>query len=250
MLAVAAFLVAGTARAEVVQRGNLRVTVGAELSPKRLPRVGAAPIAVTVGGRIATTDGRLPPQLRSMRIELNRLGRLETTGLPRCRESEIQPASTARALAACRGSLVGQGSFSADVVLGTQQPYPSKGRLLIFNGTYKGRPALLGQIYSAHPFASSFVIPFAIGQRGHGRYGTVLSAELPPAFIRWGYLTGLTMRLGRRYSHDGHSHSVLSAGCPAPEGFPSATFPVARVSFGFQDQTLGAALIGSCGVRR
>src|SRR5262249_10995595 len=152
------------AGAVVVQRGNLRVTVGAELSPRRLPRTGVAPISVTVGGRVATTDGSLPPPLKSIRIELNRQGRLETAGLPRCRKSQIQPASTARALAACRAALVGQGSFSVDVVLGTQQPYPTHGRLLVFNGAYKGKPALLGQIYSAHPFASSFVIPFAIGQ--------------------------------------------------------------------------------------
>jgi hypothetical protein len=94
------------------------------------------------------------------------------------------------------------------------------------------------------------VIPFSIGRLGRGRYGTVLSARLPRAFIKWGHITGLTMRLARRYFHGGHSHSVLSAGCPAPEGVPGATFPVARVSFGFQDQTLGSALIGSCGVRR
>jgi len=248
MLAVAAFLVAGTAQAEVVQRGNLRITVGAELSPRRLPRVGAAPIAVTVGGRIATTDGGLPPQLESLRIELNRHGHLETAGLPRCRESQIQTASTARALAACRGALVGQGDFSVDVVLGTQQPYPTKGRLLVFNGTYKGRPALLGQIYSTHPFAGSFVIPFAIGTLRSGSFGTVLTAKLPPAFIKWGYLTSLTMRLGRSYFHEGRRYSLLSSGCPAPEGFPGATFPLARTSFGFSTQKIGATVTRSCKV--
>lgn len=185
VLAVTALLVVGTAQAEVVQRGNLRVKVGAELSPQRLPRVGTAPIAVTVGGRIATTDGSLPPQLETLRIEFNRHGHLETAGLPRCRESQIQPASTARALAACRAALVGQGDFSVEVVLGTQEPYPTKGRLLVFNGTYKGKPALLGQIYSSHPFANSFVIPFAVGNLPRGRFGTVLTAKLPRAFTNW-----------------------------------------------------------------
>ncbi|MGC1164684.1 MAG: hypothetical protein WA862_01105 [Solirubrobacterales bacterium] len=249
MLAVTAFLVAGIARAEVVQRGNLRITVGAELSPQRLPRAGAAPIAVTVGGRIATTDDGLPPQLKSLRIELNRHARLETAGLPRCRESQIQPASTARALAACRAALVGQGDFSVDVVLGTQQAYPAKGRLLVFNGTYEGRPALLGQIYSAHPFGNSFVIPFAIGKLRRGRFGTTLTAKLPRSFTDWGYLTGLTMRLGRRYLHEGRRHSVLSSGCPAPEGFPGATFPLARASFGFSTQKIGVTLTRSCEAR-
>ena len=248
-LAVAAFLVAGTAQAEVVQRGDLRVTVGAELSPKRLPRTGAAPIAVTVGGQIATTDDGLPPQLKSLRIELNRHGHLETAGLPRCRESQIQPASTASALAACRAALVGQGDFSVDVVLGTQQPYPTKGRLLVFNGTYKGKPALLGHIYSNHPFANSFVIPFAIGTLRHGQFGTVLTAELPRAFVKWGYLTSLTMRLGRSYFHEGRRRSLLSSGCPAPAGFPGATFPLARASFGFSTQKIGVTLTRSCQAR-
>jgi hypothetical protein len=249
MLAVAAFLVAGTARAEVVQRGDLRVTVDAELSPRRLPRVGAAPIAVTVGGRIATTDGGLPPQLESLRIELNRHGHLETVGLPRCRESQIKTASTASALAACRDALVGQGDFSVDVVLGTQQPYPTKGRLLVFNGTYRGRPALLGQIYSARPFANSFVIPFTIGTLGSGAFGTVLTAKFPPAFVKWGYLSSLDIRLGRSYFHEGRRHSLLSSGCPAPDGFPGVTFPLARTSFGFSTQKIDATVTRSCKVR-
>jgi hypothetical protein len=249
MLAVAAFLVAGAAQAEVVQRGNLRVTVGAELSPQRLPRVGAAPIAVTVGGQIATTDGGLPPQLESLRIELNRHGHLETAGLPQCRESQIQTASTASALAACRDALVGQGDFSVDVVLGTQQPYPTKGRLLVFNGTYKGKPALLGQIYSVHPFANSFVIPFTIGTLRSGSFGTVLTAKFPPAFIKWGYLSSLNMRLGRSYLHEGRRHSLLSSGCPAPDGFPGATFPLARTTFGFSTQKIDATVTRSCKVR-
>jgi hypothetical protein len=246
---LATALLAVSARAEVIQEGNLRVSTTGTLAPSRLPRTGAAPIAVGVGGKITTTDGSLPPQLHRMRIELNRHGRLDTAGLPECKVSQIQPASTARALAACRAALVGQGSFSADIVLGTQQPYPTKGRLLVFNGTYKGHPALFGQIYSAHPFATSFVIPFTIGAQPHGSYGTVLSAVLPRAFTAWGYLTGVTMRLGRSYLQGGTRHTLLSASCPAPDGFPGATFPLARVSFGFQRQTLRSTLLGSCRVR-
>ena len=52
-LALSATLLASTAaavRAEVVQKGNLRVTTSGQLAPSRLPRHGAAPIAVTVGG--------------------------------------------------------------------------------------------------------------------------------------------------------------------------------------------------------
>lgn len=248
--AAAVLASSAAAGAEVVQKESLRVTVTGKLSPRRLPRHGTAPIAVTVGGEISTAGGGLPPQLKSLRIELNRHGRLETAGLPECRLAQIQPASTARALAACRSALVGRGSFSVDVVLAGQEPYPTTGRLLVFNGTYRGRPALLGQIYSAHPFANSFVVPFLLHEGGRGRYSITLTATLPRALTGWGHVTGLQMRLARRYSYRGQSHSFISAGCPAPKGFPGALFALARTSFGFVGgHELTTTLIRSCRVQ-
>jgi len=249
---VALALVASTAfaRAEVVQKGTLRVSVSGKLTPQKLPRRGTAPIAVSVGGKFTTADGSLPPPLKTLRIELNRHGRLETRGLPVCRVGQIQPASTARALKACRSALVGRGSFSVDVVLGGQTPYPTKGRLLVFNGVYRGHRALLGQIYSAHPFANSFVIPFAIDERRHGPYGVVLTASLPRSFISWGHVTGLDLRLTRRYAYRGVQRSFVAAGCPAPAGFPGALFPLARTSFGFVGgKHVSSSLTRSCKVR-
>lgn len=241
--------VAAMAHAEITQKGTLRVAFSGELSPRKLPRHGGVPITVDVGGEISTTDGSLPPQLRTLRIELNRHGHLDTRGLPVCRVPAIHPASTAQALRACRSSLVGQGSFSVDAVLSGQEPYPAKGRLLVFNGVYGGRPALLGQIYSTHPFATSFVIPFAIEEQKHGQYGVALTAKLPRALASWGHVTGIEMHLARRYSYRGHSHSFIAAGCPAPPGFPGALFSLARTKFGFSGGAqLTSTLTRSCRV--
>jgi len=251
MLAAVTLLATAAARAEVVQQGNLRVATSGKLSPSRLPRTGAAPIAVTVGGRITTADGTLPPQLKSLRIELNRHGRLETTGLPECRVSQIQPASTARALKACRAARVGKGTFTVDAVLGGSEPYPTTGTLLVFNGSYKGKPALLGQIYAAHPFATSFVVPFVIHRRRGGRSGVALTATVPRALASWGHVTGLQMRLHRVYAYRGKRRSLISAGCPAPKGFSGAVFTLARVQFAFADgRSLDSTLTRSCRVRR
>jgi hypothetical protein len=238
------------AQAEIVGKGTLRLSLSGKLSPRGLPRDGTAPIAVSIGGQVETTDGSAPPQLKTMRIEVNRNGRFDYAGLPICAYSRIQPATTTRALTACRSSLVGKGSFTASITLGGQEPYSTKGRLLVFNGVSGGKPVLFGQIYSPYPFATSFVIVFNVQKIAHGTYGTALSASLPKALGSWGNLTGIEMTLSRRYSIKGVQHSYLSAGCPAPKGFPGATFPLMRSTFGFAGgQTLQSTLIRDCKVR-
>ncbi len=234
LLALAALTAgASLATAAIVQEGTLRVAVQSELKPKRLPRTGAAPISVTVGGQISTGDESLPPQLKTLRIELNRHGRLDDSGLPTCKYGKIQPGSSSRALAACRPALVGKGRFSADIILAGQEPYPTEGKLLVFNSVQGGKPVLYGHIYSAHPFATSFVIAFKLSERKHGAYGAVLSARLPNGMKTWGRLTGLTMTLSRRFHVRGRVHSYLSSGCPAPKGIGRVAFPLARTSFAF-----------------
>lgn len=236
---------------EIAQRGKLRVTATGKISPRSLPRRRLAPIAVSVGGKISTTDGSPPPQLRTFRIELNRHGRLNITGLPTCPYNRIQPASSRRALSACRPALVGQGRFTADISLSGQEPYPTKGRLFVFNGHRKGKPVLLGHIFSRRPFATSFVIVFKVQERRRGRYGTVLTASLPRALGNWGNLTGIEMTLSRRFNHRGVRRSYLSAGCPAPNGFPGAIFPFARASFTFAGaKRLAVSMTERCTVRR
>ena len=250
LLLVALAASAALAPAQVVQKGNLRVHVSGNLSPKKLPRKGTAPISVSVGGEISTTDETLPPRLKTLRIEINRHGRFDYAGLPTCTYSRIQPGSTSRALAACRPALVGRGSFSVDITLAGQETYPTGGKLTVFNGTEHGKPVLYGHIYSPRPFATSFVIVFKLSQRRHGAYGAVLSAQLPKAMKAWGVLTGLNMTLSRRYSAGGKRRSYLSSGCPAPKGFDLASFPLARTSFAFAGgKTIESVLSSTCRAR-
>jgi len=234
----------------ISQKGNLRIKVSGSLAPKRLPRDSAAPISVSVGGEISTTDASLPPQLKALRIELNRHALLDTAGLPICDYSRIQPGSSSHALSQCRSSLLGKGSFTANITLAGQEPYPTKGRLLLFNGVRAGKPVLYGHIYSAKPFATSFVIVFGIEKLRKGTYGTALQAPLPKAMDAWGRLTGLEMTLSRSYSYKGTRHSFISSGCPAPKGFSKAPFRLARASFAFDGGTkLTSTISGDCRVR-
>lgn len=238
------------ASAAITQRGTLRVKSEGSISPERLPRKGLSPIAVSVAGQISTTDGGEPPQLEALRIEINRHGHLDATGLPTCPYAKIATASSQRAMRACKSALVGKGSFTANIVLSGQEPYPTEGKLLVFNGEKHGKPVLYGQIYAARPFATSFVIVFSISKLAHGTYGTTLSADLPRALGNWGYLTGIDMRLSRHYGYEGKSHSFLSAGCPAPKGFSRIAFPFVRTTFSFAGVgRLSSTLTQECGVR-
>jgi hypothetical protein len=237
------------AQAEITQKGNLRVSFDGKLTPHTLPRQGAAPVKVSVGAKIATADGANPPQLRKITIAINRNGRFEPKGLPLCSLRDIQPTTTEDALRACRASLVGEGSFSAKVLLPQQAPFPSAGKVYAFNGRYRGAPAILAHVYGTEPIPTSYTIPFAIGA-AKGTFGTVLSASLPQVTSEWGYVTGLSMTLGRTFTSHGQRRSYLSAGCPAAKGFPGATFPFAKASFAFARKgTLSSTLTRSCGVR-
>lgn len=150
------------AHAALVQDGTLRATVLAQVEPFRLPRHTPAPIAVFLSGHLASTNGTVPPQLRRLRVEVNRHALLQSAGLPRCGLRQIQPATTQRALQQCAPALVGSGQFWAKVVLPGQAPYPTQGRILLFNGERRDKPVLYAHIYTEHPFASSFVITFAM----------------------------------------------------------------------------------------
>lgn len=240
---------ASRGQTELVQKGPIRVAVSGGLAPTRLPRHGTAPINVTIGGQISSTDPDTPPQLRTVSFAFNRAGHLETRGLPRCGLADIDPSTTRQALEACRSSLVGEGQFSAAVRLPEQSPFPSAGKVLAFNGTLHGRPVLLAHIYGDKPVPTSVVLPLEIHQ-GKGRFATRLDASLASLTGDWGYVTGISLRLGHNYSSHGERRSFLSAGCPAPKGFPGALFPLAKASFSFVGgRTLSATLTRNCTVR-
>ena len=240
----------GASASEVIQRGQVRVSVDAEIAPRRLPRSGAAPIRFSLAAKIASTDGSIPPQLRRITVEINRNGHLDSAGLPSCTVDAIQPSTTAGALAACRPALIGEGRFSAKVLVPQQAPFPSSGRIVAFNGRWHGHPAILAHVFGPKPVPTSYTLPFLIGAVRHGTYGTTLSASLPRFTSKWGYVTGISMSLGRSFSSHGRRRSYLTAGCPAPKGFPGATFPLSRASLGFAGRKpIAQTLTRSCTAR-
>ena len=241
---------AAAATAAVLQQDGLRITVLSQVEPYKLPRKGTAPIAVFVGGSLKNAAGGIPPQLNKLAVKVNRHGLLQSKGLPVCPEAKIQPASTEQALQNCAPALIGSGQFWAHIVLAGQEPYPTHGRLLIFNAKKKGKPVLLAQIYSSNPFNASFVIAFSIKKIHDGPYGTELKASFPDALGNWGFVDRIKLTLKRKYTYKGKELSYFNAGCPAPGTAKRTVFPLAYVTFSFAGRPdMGASVPKSCGVK-
>jgi hypothetical protein len=244
--AALSLLAAAPAGAELVAHGGLFADFQGGLTPTALPRDSVAPISVYIDGTVKTLSGESPPALRTIKIELNRLGVLDVEGLPTCPKAQIAATSDVIALKRCRSALVGGGSFLAESEYPEQGSFPSSGRILAFNGREHGRTVLYAHIYGTEPLESTRIITFGISH-GHGSFGTVLTGQLPPTLNPKGFIRNLVLRLHRNYRYQGRRHSYLSAGCPAPPGFPGAVFPFARATLVFADgRALRATMTRSC----
>jgi hypothetical protein len=250
LLALVSLLGAGLAGAELVQKGNVRISFDGNFSPRSLPRERLAPVKIDVQGAIGTTDGTHPPAVRKIEIAINRHGKLSTQGLPACSGPLLQSTSTETALARCRPALVGRGQFGANVEFPNAEPVLATGAMLAFYGHSNGKKAILLHLYATTPVRATFVLPLTISSRGNNLFGTVLSAKIPTLAGGLGSVTKIDLTIGRNYTYRGQHLSFISASCPAPAGFPGASFSLARGSFYFADgKKLETTLARNCHVR-
>lgn len=249
LIALAVLLGATVARGELSQKGNVRISFNGGFTPHSLPRERLAPITVSVEGSIGTTDGTRPPALRELRVDLNRNGRISTLGLPACTMPILQSTTSDAALARCRPALVGHGGFAATLET-VGKLFPAHGRILAFNGLYRGSSALLLHFYTGVPAQVTLILPLVISHQATGRFGTSLTTEIPILAGGLGSITKISLRIGRQYRFEGRSRSFISASCAAPSGFPGAIFTFARGSFDFVDgRTIVTKLTRDCHVR-
>jgi hypothetical protein len=238
------------AHAELTERGDLFVRFQGGINPTSLPRTQLAPITVSVAGTVKSLSGERPPALRKIRIELNKGGRLDSSGLPICHYGQLVAVVTERALEACGDAFVGDGAYIGQTAFPEQSTFPSQGRIVAFNGTYHGREVILAHIYGTDPVPITRIIVFYI-HRSPGTFGTVITGAMPDAVNHYGYVERLALRLHRNYTYRGQRRSYLSAACAAPSGFTAAAFPFARASMTFaDDRTISSTLTRSCRVSR
>jgi hypothetical protein len=239
-----------SARAELVQDGDLVASFDAAIHPSTMPRVTRIPVAVHVAGNVKSASGDEDnlPQLRTISVAINRQGRLFDRGLPTCDVAAIEPASEDEARAICGDAIVGTGHVRLQARLPTQPITEIKASLLAFNGPHRnGHKLILAQAYARNP-PGAFVLVFRVSRR-KGLFGTVMSTTLPRQARHWAYLTHFDMTLKRTYAYRGKRHFYVSAACEAPAGFGTAVFPFARATYGFEGgRELETSVARSCHV--
>jgi hypothetical protein len=207
------------------------------------------PVTVQTDGKVKTTDKSTPPKLERIVLAINANGKIQTKGLPTCSLSKLESVSSATAKRVCGEAQIGHGNVTSRVSLPGQGAFASNGGLLAFNGMVHGRPAILAQVASGAPLPLTYVIVFEV-KKATGTFGTELIGTLPPIASEYGYIAAFDLSLGRTYTYKGEKLSYASASCPAPKGFPGATFPFAKAAYEFAGGVkVSSTLVRECKVR-
>jgi len=223
LLATAA-LVASVASGDTVTAGNLTIEIEGGISPTKLPKKTPAPITLTVSGAVKTTDGSHPPALKTIALEFDKNGGIETKGLPTCDPSKLISTLTAQAKKVCGSALVGTGTVSAQILFPEQAPFNASGPLLIFNGKPKGgKPVLVFHVHANVPAPTTFVTTGVIS-KASGKYGTSTEIAIPTIVSGQGSLTSFKATLHKTWTYKGEKKSLLYASCPTGSLFAHGEF--------------------------
>lgn len=236
---------AGSAYALRLQVGKIVLNTSGGFTPTNLPKDRNAPIRLFGFVRIATTDGTPPSPLRTLTIEFDRHGAVETRGLEVCTRARLIATTTAEARRKCGRAIVGQGTGTAEVNFPDQAPILATSPLTIFNGPKKnGNPTVLGHAYLTVGGPSTFIVPVEIQKINKGRYGFRTVAEIPRIVNGYGTPKYGKLKIGRTWKYKGKTLSYANARCP--DGRLQA-----RGQFTFADGTfLQGTVFRPCTVRK
>jgi hypothetical protein len=248
VLVVLVALTAATAQGERAQRGNLIVTLDGGFAPRALPRDRPAPVSVQLLAGLQTADDSTLPRVTRVELGIPGQGLISSRGLATCKPRRIRNTTTARALEVCRPALIGSGRMVAQVKIPSQPAFAVHAHLLAFNGRVHGRRAVIIHGIAVRP-PTVVVLPFLIQLRP-GKFGTVLTAHLPPNLGPWPRFARVEMDLHRRYTYRGRERSYISATCPVPKRVPFAPFSFAKATFTLADgRQISKGIARSCWAR-
>lgn len=212
--ALGLLVAAGSAAALKIRVGDLILNAEGSFTPTALPKHEDAPITLHGGGSLSTVSGELPPIAQDVTIEFDRHGHPDTTGLPICRDGQLEATTVAQARRNCKGSIVGEGFGTAKIAFPEQKPIPVSSPITLFNGPPKhGQPTVYAHAYITVPAPVTYIVPIVIEKIHHGVYGYRVKARIPTIAGGAGHGTSLRGSVGRKWTFKGRQHSYVNARC-------------------------------------
>ena len=147
----------------MLRAGTLEVVGEGGFTPTTLPKHKTAPITLHGEGRIGTTDGSLPPILKTLTVWYDKHGAVVTKGLPYCTKGKLAATTSATARKVCAGSIVGEGHGTALIAFPEQRPFKASSPITIFNAPpHNGNPTVLAHAYLIVPAPTTYIVPVEI----------------------------------------------------------------------------------------
>ncbi len=210
----AALTIAAGASALVIHAGDVVLEAEGSFSPTTLPRHKDAPITLHGSGKVSTLSGELPPIVKTILIEYDKHGSLQTAGLPVCTAGKLQGTTVPAARRACPGAIVGKGEGSAIVAFPESRPIHISSPITIFNGPrVHGNATVIAHFYTTVPVPTTFIVPIVIEKIHRGVYGYRTVAKIPKIAGGAGHPISGSLTIGRRWTYKGVRHSYINARC-------------------------------------
>lgn len=191
---------------------TLQATVGAGVSPKKLPAHEYAPVTWSIFGKVATTDGTHPSALREMILTVDKDVRIDVEGRPVCGGRHLAALNTKAAAKACRNALLGRGEAHFQIASSEGRHVLVASRLLVFNGgERRGAVKLLIHAYIAAPTPTATIVRVTVERKG-AELHTI--ARIPPIAAGMGSLIDFSFDIGEKRAHKEDSAPYLEARCP------------------------------------
>ena len=205
---------AGAATAITLRVGNLIISGDGGFTPTTLPKNEDAPIKLYGHAKFKTTDGTRPSPLRTLTLEFDKHGSVETRGLQNCSMAKLVATTTKTARKLCAGAIVGKGFGTGVVELPEQRPITVTSPLTLFNGPVRhGNPTVLGHAHIDYPGPTTYVILIEIQKVHHGRYGFKTVANFPRIVNGYGSPVSGHLTIGRTWKYKGQTLSFANARC-------------------------------------
>jgi hypothetical protein len=187
------------------------------VAPRSLPAGRSAPVELNLGGQLRGVEGRHPPALSQLQIELDRNLSFDVLGYPKCPVAvvETQALVAEEYERACQRALVGRGSFDIEIAFPEGTPVDIHSVARLYNGGERnGAISLVARLYITVPVPSLLVVPIRIEPEHEGPFRLLATATIPKIAGGSGSIAAFALRIHKRFLRAGALASIASAACP------------------------------------